>query len=240
MVKIIAEGIGGNYSAAQLLEIMETLRGPEGCPWDREQTHKSIRNDAIEEIYEVADAIDSDDKEALCEELGDVLLQVVFHAQIARENGDFTFEDVVDGICKKLILRHPHVFGEEHIETAGAVLDRWESIKKLEKNQDTATETLKSVPKAFPALMRASKVQKRAIKAGAVIPNSLENGELIKAADELRSAATETERAAAYGKLLFLAAGLQNSLKINAEEALSSATEAYISEFEEKEKNGDI
>ncbi len=238
MVKIIAEGIGGSYSAAQLLEIMQTLRSPEGCPWDREQTHKSIRNDAIEEIYEVADAIDSDDKVALCEELGDVLLQVVFHAQIARENGDFTFEDVVDGICKKLILRHPHVFGEEHIDTAGAVLDRWDSIKKQEKHQETATETLKSVPKAFPALMRASKVQKRAIKAGAVIPDALDNGELQKALDELKAAATETEKTAAYGKLLFLSAGLQNSLKIKAEEALNLATDGYIAEFEEKEKKG--
>ncbi len=240
MVKIIAEGIGGRYTAAQLLEIMQALRSPEGCPWDREQTHKSIRNDAIEEIYEVADAIDSDDKEALCEELGDVLLQVVFHAQIAREKSDFTFEDVVDGICKKLVLRHPHVFGEEHIETSGAVLDRWESIKKQEKHQETATETLKSVPKAFPALMRASKVQKRAIKAGVNIPNALENGEIQRAADELRLATTEAEKTVAYGKLLFLTAGLQNSLKINAEEALAFATDGYIAEFEEKEKKGEI
>ncbi len=240
MVKILAEGNDGKYSIDQLLRIMEALRSPEGCPWDREQTHKSIRNDAIEEIYEVADAIDNDDCEALCEELGDVLLQVVFHAQISRENGDFTFEDVVDGISKKLILRHPHVFGEEHIETAGAVLDRWDSIKRQEKHQETATETLKSVPKAFPALMRASKVQKRAIKAGVNIPNALENGGLQKAADELRSATTQAEKTAAYGKLLFLCAGLQNSLKINAEEALASATDDYIAGFEEKEKKGEI
>lgn len=238
MVKIIAEGNNGRYSAAQLLEIMEALRSPDGCPWDREQTHKSIRNDAIEEIYEVADAIDQGDKEALCEELGDVLLQVVFHAQIARENGDFAFEDVVDGICKKLILRHPHVFGEESIETSSAVLDRWDAIKKQEKHQETATDTLKSVPKAFPALMRAAKVQKRAGKAGAVVENPVDNGELLKAVDELKNAGSDAERYAAYGKLLFLSAGLQNSLKINAEEALAAATDSYISDFEEKEKNG--
>ena len=202
MVKIIAEGNDGKYSAKQLLEIMEALRSPDGCPWDREQTHQSIRNDAIEEIYEVADAIDSSDKDALCEELGDVLLQVVFHAQIARENGDFTFEDVVDGICKKLVLRHPHVFAEEHIETSSDVLDRWDAIKKQEKRQETATETLKSVPKAFPALMRAAKVQKRAGKAGVVLENPIENGELEKAVDLLKNAKSDSEKFEAYGKLL--------------------------------------
>lgn len=240
MVKIIAEGNDGKYSAKQLLEIMEALRSPDGCPWDREQTHQSIRNDAIEEIYEVADAIDSSDKDALCEELGDVLLQVVFHAQIARENGDFTFEDVVDGICKKLVLRHPHVFAEEHIETSSDVLDRWDAIKKQEKRQETATETLKSVPKAFPALMRAAKVQKRAGKAGVVLENPIENGELEKAVDLLKNAKSDSEKFEAYGKLLFLSAGIQNSLKINAEEALAAATDSYISDFEEKEKNGTL
>ena len=198
MVKIIAEGNDGKYSAKQLLEIMEALRSPDGCPWDREQTHQSIRNDAIEEIYEVADAIDSSDKDALCEELGDVLLQVVFHAQIARENGDFTFEDVVDGICKKLVLRHPHVFAEEHIETSSDVLDRWDAIKKQEKRQETATETLKSVPKAFPALMRAAKVQKRAGKAGVVLENPIENGELEKAVDLLKNAKSDSEKFEGY------------------------------------------
>lgn len=240
MVKIIAEGNDGRYSMNQLLEILEALRSPDGCPWDREQTHQSIRNNAIEEVYEVADAIDNFDKDALCEELGDVLLQVVFHAQIAREKGEFTFEEVVDGICKKLILRHPHVFGEEHIETSSAVLDRWEAIKKKEKHQETATETLKSVPKAFPALMRAAKVQKRAGKAGIVLEDPIENGELLKAADELKNAVTDSEKFAAYGKLLFLSAGIQNSLKINAEEALAAATDSYISDFEEKEKNGTL
>ena len=240
MVKIIAEGNDGKYSAKQLLEIMEALRSPDGCPWDREQTHQSIRNDAIEEIYEVADAIDSSDKDALCEELGDVLLQVVFHAQIARENGDFTFEDVVDGICKKLVLRHPHVFAEEHIETSSDVLDRWDAIKKQEKRQETATETLKSVPKAFPALMRAAKVQKRAGKAGVVLEDPITSGELEKAVDLLKNAKSDSEKFEAYGKLLFLSAGIQNSLKINAEEALAAATDSYISDFEEKEKNGTL
>ena len=135
MVKIIAEGIGGKYTVNQLLSIMKTLRSPEGCPWDREQTHSSIRNDALEEVYEVVDAIDTADNTALCEELGDMLLQVVFHSEIAEEEGAFTFDEVVDGICKKLISRHPHVFGDGQAENSAEVLDLWDSIKKQEKNQ---------------------------------------------------------------------------------------------------------
>ena len=243
MVKIIAEGQNGRFTMEQLLQVMKVLRSPEGCPWDREQDHKSIRNDGIEEIYEVADAIDSDDKDALCEELGDVLLQVVFHAQIALENGEFSFDDVVDGICKKLILRHPHVFGEGQAETSDQVLDLWDKIKKKEKHQSTATDTLKSVPKAFPALIRAAKVQKRAIKAGADIPDPLKNGSLMETVTELEKAVAsgDTERTEKlYGKLLFLSAGLQNKIKINAEQTLSAATDRYISVFEEKEKENSL
>ena len=243
MVKIIAEGTNGRYTAEQLLQIMAALRSPGGCPWDIEQTHKSIRNDALEEVYEVVDAIDNDDAAALCEELGDMLLQVVFHSRIAEENGSFSFDDVVDGICKKLVLRHPHVFGEEQIETANAVLDRWESIKKEEKHQQTHTETLKSVPKAFPALMRAAKVQKRAGKAGVTLPNVLDDGSLADAVAKLSEVYKSGEREEvekAYGKVLFLSAGLQQTLGVNSEEALNLATEDYISRFEQAEKENQL
>jgi tetrapyrrole methylase family protein/MazG family protein len=243
MVKIIAEGNNGTYTMKQLLEIMAALRSPGGCPWDIEQTHKSIRNDALEEVYEVVDAIDNDDAAALCEELGDMLLQVVFHSHISEENGEFTFEDVVDGICKKLVLRHPHVFGEEQIDSASAVLDRWDAIKKDEKHQQTHTETLKSVPKAFPALMRAAKVQKRAKKAGLDLGDALSNGSLEENLSELY-AAVETDDAEemkkAYGKVLFCMSGLQNTLKINAEEALATATDCFIEEFEQAELSGEL
>lgn len=237
MVKIIAEGAGGKYTVKQLLSVMKALRSPGGCPWDIEQTHKSIRNDAIEEIYEVADAIDNDDKEALCEELGDVLLQVVFHSRIAEENGDFSFEDVVDGICKKLILRHPHVFADAEAETSGQVLDLWDSIKKEEKNQQTFTDTLESVPKAFPALMRASKVQKRAKKAGVDLGNTLENGML---EDKLAGLGSGEDLFTAYGDALFALTALQNSLGVNAEEALAAATDRFIADFKKCEESGEI
>lgn len=243
MVKIIAEGENNTYTVKQLLEIMSALRGPGGCPWDIEQTHRSIKNDAVEEVYEVVDAIENDDAAGMCEELGDMLLQVVFHSRIAEENGEFTFKEVVDGICKKLILRHPHVFGEEHIETAGAVLDRWESIKKEEKHQQTYTDTLKSVPKAFPALMRGAKVQKRAAKAGVDIKNSLADSTLADALSELESISKSGDKDAitkAYGRFLFLAAGLQQTIGVNAEEALNLATEDYIARFEQAEKNGTL
>lgn len=243
MVKIIAEGTNGRYSVAQLLKIMEALRSPGGCPWDMEQTHKSIRNDALEEVYEVVDAIDNDDAAALCEELGDILLQVVFHSRIASENGDFTFEDVVDGICKKLVLRHPHVFGEAQADTSSEVLDIWDSVKKEEKHQTTATDTLKSVPRAFPALMRAAKVQKRAKKAGVDFGDVLTNGNLDEKLCRLETAVAlndTDEVSRTYGDVLFVLAGMQNKLGVNAEEALASATDRFIESFEKEEQAGNI
>lgn len=152
------------YNIDDLLEIMKELRSPNGCPWDREQDHHSIRNDFIEETYEAIDAIDRDDATDMCEELGDVLLQVVFHSQIEAEKKSFDFTDVCDGICKKLIERHPHVFGSVNVNNSDEVLDNWDKIKQKSKNQTTYTDTLKSVPMAFPALLRAEKVQKRAKK----------------------------------------------------------------------------
>ena len=232
MVKIIAEGIGGKYTVNQLLSIMKTLRSPEGCPWDREQTHSSIRNDALEEVYEVVDAIDTADNTALCEELGDMLLQVVFHSEIAEEEGSFTFDEVVDGICKKLVLRHPHVFGDGQAENSAEVLDLWDSIKKQEKNQTSVTDTLESVPKAFPALMRAAKVQKRANKAGLALPDPVAefeaNSKLLSNA--IRSGNKE-EIKKAYSRCMFNLAGMQEALGLNAEETLAGATDDFISDI---------
>ncbi len=243
MVRIIAEGPDGKYSVEQLLSIMKALRSPEGCPWDKEQTHKSIRNDALEEVYEVVDAIDNNDAAALCEELGDMLLQVVFHSRIAEEEGSFTFDDVVDGIAKKLVLRHPHVFGSARADDSSQVLDLWDSIKKEEKNQQSYTDTLKSVPKAFPALMRAAKVQKRAKKAGVELNDPLADGSLENLLSQLRVASVNNDEASLksiYGQFLFEAAALQNNLKINSEEALSIATDDYIDRFEQAEQKGTL
>ncbi len=157
-----------SYGLDELREIMELLRAPDGCPWDREQTHKSIRRDLLEETYEVAEAIDNDDDVLLCEELGDLMLQVVFHARIAEEEGKFTLDDAVDGICRKMILRHPHVFGDVSAETTEQVLTNWDAIKKVEKSQKSDFEVLDSVAKTMPALMRAAKLSAKAKKLGRV------------------------------------------------------------------------
>lgn len=239
MVKIVAEGTDGKYTLNQLLFIMKTLRSPGGCPWDREQTHSSIRNDALEEVYEVVDAIDNSDSTALCEELGDMLLQVVFHCAIAEEEKEFTFDEVVDGICRKLVLRHPHVFGEANAENSSEVLDLWDSIKKQEKKQTTVTDTLESVPKAFPALMRAAKVQKRAKKAGISLDNPVE--QFAANCDLLKDAVQNGDKeliGQAYADCLFNLAGAGNILGFNAEEALAHATDDFINEIKESEYNG--
>lgn len=149
-----------HYTADDLAAIIAILRDPDnGCPWDKVQTHRSIRMNFLEEAYEAVDAIDLDDPELLCEELGDVLMQVVFHAQIEREAGHFTFAEVCDGVCRKLLDRHPHIFrGDESIKD-------WDSLKNKEKGRLTLADDLESVPGALPALMRAAKLQKRAAAA---------------------------------------------------------------------------
>ncbi|MDD4493962.1 MAG: MazG family protein, partial [Eubacteriales bacterium] len=137
-----------------LLEVMRVLRSEKGCPWDRVQTHETLKKYLIEETYEVLDAIDLNDKDKLCEELGDVLLQVVFHAKVASDAGKFDISDVIDGICRKMVSRHTHVFGDAKADTPDEVLVNWEKIKKKEKGQSSNTQVMKDVPKSLPALMR--------------------------------------------------------------------------------------
>jgi len=147
-----------------LTSIMELLRSENGCPWDREQDHKSIRANLIEETYEAVEAIDNDDAALLREELGDVLLQVVFHARMSEEAGEFSMADVTHDICAKLIHRHPHIFGEVHVNSSDEVLDNWEKIKTEEKNRVGLSGTMEAVPPSLPALMRAQKLVKKASK----------------------------------------------------------------------------
>lgn len=229
-----------NYSIEDLRDIVRILREPGGCPWDAEQTHKSIRNGLLEEAYEVADAIDNSSNVDLCEELGDLLLQVVFCSQISAEEKSFTLDDVADGICKKLILRHPHVFGDVIAETSDKVLENWDAIKRDEKSQKTYYDTLESVPRAFPALMRAAKVQKRASKAGfdwddlndsfSKIPEETEE---LKEAIELGDKDRINEE---YGDLLFAAVNVSRFLKVDAEQSLASATDKFIRRFKAVEE----
>ena len=228
------------YDINDLLEIMKILRSEEGYPWDREQTHASMRKDMLEEAYEVCEAIDMNDRDLLKEELGDVLLQVVHHARIEEEQGTFNFDDVCDGICKKLIVRHPHVFADVQVENTEEVLSNWEQIKQQTKGQTTGTQTLLSVPKTFPALMRAQKVQKRAAKTGFDYPDLYwAMGDLESELDELQCAIEDEDPAQCFeelGDVLFSAVNMARFLKADAEQALNASTEKFISRFQKVEQ----
>ncbi len=147
-----------------LVEIMKLLRSENGCPWDKEQTHESIRANFIEETYEVVEAIDTRDPDLLREELGDVLLQVIFHARMSEEAGEFNIDDVIHDICAKLIHRHPHIFGDVQADTSDAVLSNWEKIKTEEKNRVGLSGSLRAIPPSLPSLMKAQKIVKKADK----------------------------------------------------------------------------
>ena len=229
-----------SYNVEDLRRIVEHLRSEEGCPWDREQTHESIRQDLLEETYEAAEAIDLQDTELLKEELGDVLLQVVFHSRMEEEKGSFDFDAVCDGICRKLITRHPHVFADVNVENTDEVLTNWEKIKQESKGQSSQSEAVKSVPKTFPALMRAQKVQKRAGKAGFDYPDAIWcMDDLEDSLDQLQVAMHEEDKAACekeLGNTLFSLVNVARKLDLNAEQALTKATERYIRRFEQVEK----
>lgn len=160
------ELIKDHYGFEDLIAIMTYLRSDEGCPWDRTQTHSSIRKNLIEECYEAAEGIDANDPHLMCEEFGDILLQVVFHAQIARENGEFSIDDVINAVSRKLICRHPHIFSDQYASDPATALDRWEEIKKREKKDDTLYKTMDRVARTLPSLMRTQKLLKKAEKGG--------------------------------------------------------------------------
>lgn len=222
-----------SYGVKDLEEIVRILRAPGGCPWDAEQTHESIRRGFLEETYEAVEAIDEGDPEHLREELGDVLLQVVFHARIEQEAGRFDLDAVADGICKKLIYRHPHVFGDVTVSGTGEVLSNWEDLKRKEKGQATCTDALESVARSLPALWRAEKVQKKAKKTGFDWPDVA--GALDKLSeelDELKAAVAQgTNVEEELGDLLFSAVNAARFLKADPEEALNAATDKFIRRF---------
>ncbi|XOQ49123.1 MAG: nucleoside triphosphate pyrophosphohydrolase [Eubacteriales bacterium] len=228
------------YNMDDLLKIMEILRSPEGCPWDREQTHQSIRNNFIEETYEAVEAIDNNDTDLLKEELGDVLLQVVFHAQLEKEKNSFGFSDVVDGIVKKLIVRHPHVFDNTVVSNSDEVLVNWDAIKKKTKNQSTQSEVLQSVSKALPALMRSAKVQHKAAKVGFDWPDV--SGALDKVTEEVRElkeaidSGSGEDRMEELGDLLFSVVNVSRFLEVEPEQALSNSCDKFIRRFQKMER----
>lgn len=225
------------YGMDDLVRIMEILRAPDGCPWDRVQTHQSIRRNMLEEAYEVAETIDAMDYEHMKEELGDVLLQVVFHSSMANSAGQFDLNDVVDGVCKKLVFRHPHLFGDVQADDPSGALNAWEAAKQVEKGQQTATDTLDAVARSLPALMRAEKIQSKAAKAGfdwkeigpALDKLSEEVGELKKAVAEGSNVEEE------LGDVLFAAVKVGRFAGKDSELALHATCEKFIRRFEKVE-----
>ena len=233
------------YTLDDFVEVMKALRAENGCPWDRVQTHETLRMDMLEEAYEAANAIDNNDMPNLCEELGDVLMQVVFHARIEEEKGEdaaFTLEDVIRGIGEKMIYRHPHVFGNGEVkaDTPEQVLVNWEALKKVEKDTKTQTEVMKSVPEALPALIRARKVQKKAADVGFDFPVTADAFKKVyEEVQELEAAAAAEngDIEEEFGDVLFALVNISRFLKINPEFALTKAIKKFINRFEYIEKS---
>ena len=221
------------YGYEDLEKIVRILRAPGGCPWDGEQTHASIRRDFLEEAYEACEAIDEDSPTHLCEELGDVLLQVIFHADIEREAGRFTMEDVLTGVCQKLIFRHPHVFGEAHAGTSAEVLAAWDDLKRQEKQQATHTAALDSVARSLPALWRAEKLLKKAQKAGVGLTQAQSLAALQDAAGRLQAQPEQ-----ALGQLLLAAVAFGREAGVDCEMALTDASNGLLARFAEAEQAG--
>ena len=226
------------YGYEDLLEIIRLLRSPEGCPWDSVQTHKSIRRGMLEEAYEAAEAIDTGDTALLREELGDVLMQVVFHADIEKDAGHFTMDDVCDGVVKKLLFRHPHVFGDGQAETAERVGVSWEQLKRQEKGQKTAADTLDSVARSLPGTWRAEKLQKKAADVG--FDWRSVDGALDKLDEEVRELhrAVETNGNVPeeLGDVLFAAVKVGRFCGVDPEEALHGTCEKFIRRFRAMEE----
>lgn len=234
--------INKTYTIDDLLHILEVLRSEQGCPWDREQTHETLKYYAVEEAWEVIDALETKDAAMLANELGDLLFQVVFQAQVAKEAGEFTFGDVVSEICRKLISRHTHIFGDDKAETPEEVSLLWEKNKMREKGLQSVTEAMREVPRSFPALMRAQKVNKKARKASMGFQSSLleaadEVAELGQAFSDAVTAGNQDEMKQKLGALLFAAAGAADWMKIESETLLQQQASCAIEQFAQWENS---
>lgn len=226
------------YSFQDLVEITRILRAPGGCPWDREQTHTSIRRNFLEEACEAVEAIDEGSAEHLREELGDVLLQVTLHAQMEEEAGRFDIGGVADGICKKLIYRHPHVFGDVAVSGSSEVLQNWEALKRVEKGQTTHADSVDAVARTLPGLWRAEKMQSKAKKTGFDWPDI--SGALDKLSEEvqeLRAAVGESSNTEEeLGDVLFSAVNVARFLHLDPETALAKASDKFARRFRRMEE----
>jgi MazG family protein len=218
----------------RLKQIVQRLRAPDGCPWDREQTHESLKPHVIEECYELVDAIDDKDDQGMLEELGDLLLQVVLHAQMASEEGRFDFDSVADVISEKLIRRHPHVFGDTKLATSDAVLKQWDAIKRREKTERASA--LDGVPRGLPALARAQKTQSKAARVGFDWANAEGSLQKVKEEiEELERVETGEKLAEELGDLLFSVVNFARKSKLDAEELLQAATRKFSDRFRKME-----
>ena len=213
-----------------LREIVRRLRAPDGCPWDRAQTHESLRRYLLEETYEALEALDGGSLAKLREELGDVLLQILLHAQIASESGEFTIDDVIEGIAMKLLRRHPHVFGETKVDTAAEVVLKWEAIKSEERGGESLVV---DVPQTLPALAYSQALQERAVAAGFEWPRVEDVlGKLAEEARELAEAQTLDEKREELGDTLFVLVSLARKLGLDAEESLRLASRRFRRRFD--------
>ncbi len=227
--------IKDHYDIGDLIRLVQVLRAPGGCPWDMKQTHESIKKNFIEETYEVIEAINKKDAEGLKEELGDVLLQVALHCEMEREKGVFDFNDVADELCKKLVVRHPHVFSDVTASNSDEALQRWDEVKLKTKGMKKQSESMLKVPREFPALMRAQKIQQKAAKAGfdwdnvegALQKLQEEINELKNALDSGSKAQTEEE----FGDVLFSCVNVARFIGSDSEEALTAATDKFVSRY---------
>lgn len=224
-----------HYDVDDLVTIVKKLRAPDGCPWDKVQTHETIRSDFIEEVYEAIEAIDDKDTEHLREELGDVLLQVVFHCVLETEQNNFTLNDVADDVCKKMILRHPHVFGSVTAETPDEVLKNWDQIKMQSKSQTNASEAMESVSKTLPSLMRSEKLWKKAERGGFGLKSSEEAFKLAEYKMSELKQAVNSGNSEDFGKkageFLFAFSGLSRFFGTDCEKMLYDACEAFIARY---------
>lgn len=231
--------IKDNYDINDLISIVTALRAPDGCPWDREQTHFSIKKNFIEETYEVIEAINKENPEMLKEELGDILLQVALHTEMEREKGVFDFNDVANDIVKKLVIRHPHVFGDVTANTNAQALESWDAVKLQTKGMKSQSESMISVPRELPALMRAQKIQEKAAKTGfdwKTIDGAIEK--LYEEIDELKIAVSNgnsLEIADEFGDVLFSCVNISRFLNVDSEETLTASTDKFVSRFSQVE-----
>ncbi|MDD5338937.1 MAG: nucleoside triphosphate pyrophosphohydrolase [Dehalococcoidales bacterium] len=218
-----------------LVAIIAKLRGPEGCPWDKEQTHRSLRENLISEAYEVLAALDDGAKDKLCEELGDLLLQIMLHSQIAKDDGEFQIDNVIRSINEKLIHRHPHIFGNSKVKDSKEVMHNWEELKKEER--DEGVSILEGVPKEMPALAYAREISRRAVRVGFEW-ESLEGvlDKLVEEIREIKETASREEKEQEYGDLLFTLVNVARWEGIDAEAALRSANKKFYKRFSHMEE----